>query len=464
MSRTRSTSRTALLAALGLITATGATATVFGTATAGAATPGCKVDYQITNQWSTGFGTNVTVTNTGDPVASWTLEWSYAGNQQVTQGWNATITQSGAAVTAKNVSYNGTLATGGSTSFGFNGSYSGTNAVPATFKLNGVVCNGATEPTTPPTTPPAGSKVDNPYAGAKVYVNPEWQAKAAAEPGGTRISNQPTGVWLDRIAAINGSSTSMGLRAHLDQALTQKGSGELVVQLVVYNLPGRDCAALASNGELGPTEIGRYKTEYIDPIAAILADPKYAGLRIVTTVEIDSLPNLVTNVSGRPTATANCDVMKANGNYITGVGYALNKLGSIGNVYNYIDAGHHGWLGWDDNFGPSAELFKQAATAEGSTVSKVHGFIVNTANYSALKEDHFTIDDSVNGTSVRQSKWVDWNRYTDELSYAQAMRAKLVSIGFDSNLGMLIDTSRNGWGGTARPTVPGATTNVDTYV
>lgn len=149
MSRTRSTSRTALLAALGLITATGATATVFGTATAGAATPGCKVDYQVTNQWSTGFGANVTVTNTGDPVASWTVEWSYAGNQQVTQGWNATITQAGAAVTAKNVSYNGTLATGGSTSFGFNGSYSGTNAVPATFKLNGVVCNGATEPTTP---------------------------------------------------------------------------------------------------------------------------------------------------------------------------------------------------------------------------------------------------------------------------------------------------------------------------
>ncbi|TXS32367.1 cellobiohydrolase [Streptomyces sp. adm13(2018)] len=295
-------------------------------------------------------------------------------------------------------------------------------------------------------------------------MNPEWSAKAAAEPGGSKVADQPTAVWLDRIAAINGSSTSMGLRAHLDKALAQKGSGELVVQLVVYNLPGRDCAALASNGELGPTEINRYKTEYIDPIAAILADAKYAGLRIVTTVEIDSLPNLVTNVSGRPTATPNCDVMKANGNYITGVGYALKKLGAIGNIYNYVDAGHHGWLGWDDNFGPSAELFKQAATAEGSTLANVHGFIVNTANYSALKEDHFTIADSLNGTSVRQSKWVDWNRYTDELSYAQAMRAKLVSLGFDSNLGMLIDTSRNGWGGTARPTGPGATTSVDTYV
>ena len=29
---------------------------------------------------------------------------------------------------------------------------------------------------------------------------------------------------------------------------------------------------------------------------------------------------------------------------------------------------------------------------------------------------------------------------------------------------MLIDTSRNGWGGTARPTGPGPTTSVDTYV
>lgn len=462
------TSRTALLAALGLVTATGATATVFG-ATAGAATPGCKVDYSITNQWNTGFGANVVVTNTGDPTTAWTLEWSYAGNQQVTQGWNATITQSGTAVTAKSLSYNGTLATGGSTSFGFNGSYSGTNAVPATFKLNGVTCNTATQPTDPPTTPPttpppAGSKADNPYAGAKVYVNPEWSAKAAAEPGGTRISGQPTGVWLDRTAAIAGANGSMGLRAHLDEALKQKGTGELVVQLVIYNLPGRDCAALASNGELGPTEIDKYKTQYIDPIAAILADPKYAGLRIVTTVEIDSLPNLVTNVAGRPTETANCNVMKENGNYIKGVGYALNKLGAIANVYNYVDAGHHGWLGWDSNFGPSAELFKQAATAEGSTVSNVHGFIVNTANYSALKEENFKITDSVNGTSVRQSKWVDWNWYTDELSYAQGMRDKLVSLGFDSKLGMLIDTSRNGWGGTQRPTGPGALTSVDTYV
>ena len=51
----------------------------------------------------------------------------------------------------------------------------------------------------------------------------------------------------------------------------------------------------------------------------------------------------------------------------------------------------------------------------------------------------------------------------DEQSFAQALRDKLVASGFDSGLGMLIDTSRNGWGGSARPTGPGAQTTVDGY-
>ncbi|WP_458077319.1 glycoside hydrolase family 6 protein [Streptomyces sp. EMB26] len=461
MSRTR----TALLAATALVAGATGTAIAAAPGDAGASAVPCTVDYQVQNQWDTGFTASVKVTNHGAAKSSWAVKWTYAGNQKVTNGWNAKVTQSGANVTAANQSYNGTLATGGSATFGFQGSYSGTNAVPSTFTLDGVTCNvDSGGPTDPPTDPPPGNRVDNPYDGAAVYVNPEWSAKAAAEPGGDRIANQPTGVWLDRIAAINGVNGGMGLRDHLDEALRQKGSGELVVQLVIYNLPGRDCAALASNGELGPTEIGTYKTDYIDPIKAILADPKYASLRIVTTVEIDSLPNLVTNTGSRPTATPQCDVMKANGNYVKGVGYALNKLGDVPNVYNYVDAAHHGWIGWDDNFGPSADVFKQAANAEGATVSDVHGFITNTANYSALKEEHFSIDDQVEGKSVRESKWVDWNRYVDELSFTQAFREKLVSVGFDANIGMLIDTSRNGWGGTARPTGPGARTSVDTYV
>jgi cellulose 1,4-beta-cellobiosidase len=331
-------------------------------------------------------------------------------------------------------------------------------AVTAAFAAASLSAGGTTVSAAP------AARVDNPYAGARVYVNPEWAANAAAEPGGDRIADQPTGVWLDRIAAIDGVNGGMGLRDHLDAAVEQSGGQPTVIQLVVYDLPGRDCAALASNGELGPDDLPRYKSEFIDPIAAILADPAYADLRIVTVIELDSLPNLVTNTGSRPTATPACDEMNANGNYVKGVGYALAKLGAIENVYNYIDAAHHGWLGWDDNFGAAAQQFAEAARAEGSTLGNVHGFITNTANYSALREPNFTINDTVNGTQVRQSKWVDWNRYVDELSFAQAFRQQLVSTGFSSGIGMLIDTSRNGWGGSARPGGPGPQTSVDEYV
>ncbi|WP_328853836.1 glycoside hydrolase family 6 protein [Micromonospora globbae] len=431
----------------------------------------CDVTYS-TNDWPGGFTANITIHNLGDPINGWTLGWTFPNSsQRVQQGWSAEFSQSGSQVTARNLSYNGSLATGASTSIGFNGAWSGSNPKPTSFTLNGVTCDGSTPPTTPPpTTPPPtdppDGRVDNPYQGVRGYVNPEWKAKADAEPGGSRVSNNPTAVWLDRIAAIEGtpdssSNGAMGLRDHLDEALRQ-GAG--YIQFVIYNLPGRDCAALASNGELGPDELPRYKAEYIDPIAAIQGDPKYASLQIINIIEIDSLPNLVTNTSGQPGGTAMCDTVKANGAYVNGVGYALAKLGAIGNVYNYIDAAHHGWIGWDSNFGPTADMLKTAATASGSTVRNVHGFIVNTANYSALREPYVKVTDTVNGQTVRQSKWIDWNQYVDELSFAQAFRQKLVSVGFDAGIGMLIDTSRNGWGGSARPAGPGPTTSVDAYV
>ncbi|GAA1784746.1 hypothetical protein GCM10009682_03620 [Luedemannella flava] len=62
--------------------------------------------------------------------------------------------------------------------------------------------------------------------------------------------------------------------------------------MVIYDLPNRDCSALASNGELliANNGLARYKAEYIDPIVTILKQPKYSSLRIVTVVEPDSLP------------------------------------------------------------------------------------------------------------------------------------------------------------------------------
>ncbi|GAA4670213.1 glycoside hydrolase family 6 protein [Phytohabitans rumicis] len=452
-----------------------------------AAATGCSVTYTVTSQWNTGFQGNIVIRNVGDAWTSWSLRFSFANGQTVTQGWNGRFSQSGSAVTVANESWNGSVANGGTVNPGFLGNWSGTNAAPTAFSVNGVACTGSpvttspttgtpttnpttgtpttappttTPPTTNPTTGPPGQKVDNPYVGGRGYVNPEWKAKAETVTGGSRISSNPTAVWIDRIAAIEGTAGSqsngpMGVEDHLLAAVAQ---GASYIQFVIYNLPGRDCAALASNGELGPTEIDRYKTAYIDPIAVYQNDARFRSLRIINIIEIDSLPNLITNVSGRPSATPTCDTMKANGNYQAGIAYALQKLGGIANVYNYIDAGHHGWIGWDTNLRPTAQLVADTVRLSGS-VNNVHGFISNTANYAALTEPYITVNDT-----TRPSRWIDWNLYNDETTFVQAFRTEMIAQGMPAGIGMLIDTSRNGWGGTARPTGPVTTGTVDEQV
>jgi len=134
---------------------------------AGAAAADCSVNYTVSSQWQGGFGADVAITNLGDPLTGWTLTWSYSAGQTVTQAWNTTLTQSGAAVTAKNVSYNGAVATNGTVSFGLNGSWTAGNPAPTSFAVNGVACTGSTTPTTPPTVPPTVP----PTTAADVTVN-----------------------------------------------------------------------------------------------------------------------------------------------------------------------------------------------------------------------------------------------------------------------------------------------------
>ncbi|MFI7081261.1 cellulose binding domain-containing protein [Micromonospora sp. NPDC049903] len=92
------------------------------------------------NQWSNGFTADVRVTNRGSALSSWTLTWSFPGNQQVTNAWNAQVTQSGRTVTARNVSWNGSLPTNGTATFGLQATYSGTNDRPGDFRLNNTSC------------------------------------------------------------------------------------------------------------------------------------------------------------------------------------------------------------------------------------------------------------------------------------------------------------------------------------
>ncbi|MEV0198809.1 cellulose binding domain-containing protein [Nonomuraea sp. NPDC050691] len=153
---------------------------VVAASSAGAATPACTVTYKITNQWTGGFGADVTVTNLGDTVNGWTLTWTFGAGQSVTQAWNAAVPQTGADVTAGNLDHNRTISAGGSVAFGFNGTWSSGNPIPASFALNGTTCTGTAgtpsptptpTPTPAPTATPAPGRITVWLAGDSTVAN-----------------------------------------------------------------------------------------------------------------------------------------------------------------------------------------------------------------------------------------------------------------------------------------------------
>ncbi|WP_329600001.1 glycoside hydrolase family 9 protein [Streptomyces pseudovenezuelae] len=105
-------------------------------------TASCAVTYKVDNAWSDGFTATVALKNTGtSAVDGWRLTWSYPGGQRVTSAWNATVTQSGADVVARNADWNRAIAPGATVSFGVQGSLSGRNPSPTAFALDGGACD-----------------------------------------------------------------------------------------------------------------------------------------------------------------------------------------------------------------------------------------------------------------------------------------------------------------------------------
>ncbi|MFI7577186.1 glycoside hydrolase family 9 protein [Micromonospora sp. NPDC049497] len=104
--------------------------------------PTCAVTYTNHGSWPGGFTSQVSIRNTGTAaVSGWTARFAFTGDQKVTKAWSATVTQSGATVSAKNLSWNATIAPGATVTFGFNGTTGGgANPVPGLVTLNGGAC------------------------------------------------------------------------------------------------------------------------------------------------------------------------------------------------------------------------------------------------------------------------------------------------------------------------------------
>jgi endoglucanase len=86
----------------------------------------CSAAYQTVSSWQGGFQGQVTVTAGTSAVNGWTVTWTLASGQSISQVWDGMLTVSGSTATVKNASWNGSLAARASTQFGFtaNGSAS----------------------------------------------------------------------------------------------------------------------------------------------------------------------------------------------------------------------------------------------------------------------------------------------------------------------------------------------------
>jgi cellulose 1,4-beta-cellobiosidase len=345
-------------------------------------------------------------------------------------------------------------------------SASGSGTTTFTASSSGCTSGSVTGTQTAAGSTTTQSHVVNPFTGASWYVNPDYTAEvatSAASASGTlasemtTVGEQPTFIWLDHIGAIYGGSDNASgaggtARLSLAQQLANaaaNATGPTLFPIVVYDLPNRDCAALASNGELEVANNGiqYYETDYINPIATLLTAYEHTNLRIIAVIEPDSLPNMVTNLSDSACAAAN----SANA-YQTDIEYALNKLHAIPNVYNYMDIAHSAWLGWPSNMTPAVSLYHSVAAATTAGVASVDGFISDTANTIPVHEPYMTATETEDGNPVDSVQYYSFDPYIDDFTYDEAMYSNLVSAGFSANVGMLIDTSRDGWGGPNRPT------------
>ncbi|KDQ12498.1 glycoside hydrolase family 6 protein [Botryobasidium botryosum FD-172 SS1] len=285
----------------------------------------------------------------------------------------------------------------------------------------------STRPTSGTTTTTSTGPIstDNPYVGYDVYLSPYYAAEVAAAVKNIKdatiaakaasVAKIPTFTWYDIAAKVPDLGVDL---ANAKSIQTSTGKKQLV-QIVVYDLPDRDCHAKASNGEYSIANGGEAKYRaYIDAIAAQIS--KYPDIRIVAVVEPDSLANLVTNLSDPKCANA-ANVYKSS------TIYAIQKLNQS-NVYLYLDAGHGGWLGWDANLAPAAQLFGQLLKTAGGTY-RVRGLATNVSNYNALRTN--TPDPITQGNKC----------YSEEL-YANALGPLLTQNGFPAHF--IIDQGRSG--------------------
>ncbi|KAK3896999.1 hypothetical protein C8A05DRAFT_39450 [Staphylotrichum tortipilum] len=271
------------------------------------------------------------------------------------------------------------------------------------------------------------SYTGNPFSGVQLWANSYYASEVsslaipsltgAMATAAAAAAKVPSFQWLDRNVTI--STLMANTLAEIRAANKAGANPPYAAQFVVYDLPDRDCAAAASNGEFSIANNGaaNYKT-YINAIRQLLIT--YSDIRTILVVEPDSLANMVTNLN-----VAKCS--NAQQTYKDLVVYAIQQL-NLPHVAMYLDAGHAGWLGWSANIQPAATLFASIYSTAGKPAA-VRGLATNVANYNAW-------------SIATAPSYTQGDSNYDEKHYIEAISPLLNSAGFPAQF--ITDTGRNG--------------------
>lgn len=227
---------------------------------------------------------------------------------------------------------------------------------------------------------------NNPFAGRRLYVDPNTNAKRQAEtlrrsrPQDAalidRIANQPMAKWL------NGWAKDVEREVH-NAVNTITGTGALPV-FVAYNIPNRDCGSYSAGGSNGGDAYRRWIADFARGLQ---------GKQSVVILEPDALPGM--DCLNAASQAARIQLMRE----------AVHTLKASGAAV-YIDAGNAAWR-------PPEVM---AARLKKVDIALADGFSLNVSNYQSNAANiaygekvsklvggkHFLIDTSRNGVGTTE--------------------------------------------------------------
>ncbi len=232
-----------------LLAALSFTTTAFATA----------LQYNVSNQWNTGFQGNVKVVNdTNAAINSWRLEFDFP--YAITQMWNASVqSRVGNRLVIVGASWNQNIAAQSSVDFGFIGTSGNATAKPTNCRLNGQpftsgVCGGGSPP--PPTNVVPVAVANGPYS-ANVGSAVAFSSSGSRDPDGSIRSYSWTfGDGRSSTAAnpthtyTTAGSYSVRLTVTDNQGATNSATATANITTAGGGGGGTDTTPVAKNGQL----------------------------------------------------------------------------------------------------------------------------------------------------------------------------------------------------------------------